>query len=99
MSAKLTTKQAAEYLGVGTQYVYMLLNTGRILGRKDGRRLYFYEADLKRYADSRGNTEAVQLPVTAQKRCPGLAESQPSRRPPLLPHLQTKGIGGNGINQ
>jgi hypothetical protein len=33
------------------------------------------------------------------ERSPGLAVRQSGRRPPLLPHLQTKGIGGNGINQ
>jgi excisionase family DNA binding protein len=103
MSEKLTTNQAAEYLGVKPQQIYTLTHLGLLWPLKVKNRVYFSKDELDRYARSKGKKTAERSrdPVTVTKRSPGLAKSQAmsGSLPPLLPHLQTKGIGGNGINQ
>lgn len=72
----LDTKEAAERLGVTPPVVRRLVKRGLLPKRRNGRRFYFFEADLLRASDP---------PVPAAPRKVQLASTRTSNQPAPLP--------------
>jgi excisionase family DNA binding protein len=72
----LDTKEAAERLGVTPPVVRRLVKRGLLPKRRNGRRFYFFEADLLRASDP---------PVPAAPRTVQLASTRASNQPAPLP--------------